>query len=131
MISVSPIYVGLAALLLVVLSLQVSRLRYRHGVSLGDGGHAELLRAIRVHANFAEYTPLALLVVVAVDLVGHAEWIVHGLGVALIVGRICHAYGLMREPGLSAGRSIGTALTWLVLVVGAALAIVGSFNVRL
>ncbi len=49
---------ALLALLLTGLSLQVSRLRLRHRVSFGDGGHADLLRAVRAHGNTLEHASL-------------------------------------------------------------------------
>src|SRR5579863_7332673 len=106
----SPLYIGLAALLLIVLSAQVMRLRGKHRVGIGDGGHADLQRAIRVQANFVEYVPIALLLLLCVDLAGDSKWIVHGLGIALLVGRVFHAYGLARDPGESFGRAAGTVL---------------------
>lgn len=126
----SPLYIGLAALLLMALSVRVMRLRGKHQVGIGDGGHPDLARAIRVQANFVEYVPLALLLLLCVDLVGDAKWIVHGLGILLLVGRMLHAQGLSQSETLSFGRGAGTLLTFFVLVVGAALAILGAFNIR-
>ena len=127
----SPLYIGLAAILLIVLSGRVMRLRFKHGVGIGDGGRPDLTRAIRVQANFVEYVPLALLLLLCVDLVGDAKWIVHALGIALLVGRVLHAYGLSRSEGESFGRAGGTVLTLAVLVIGAGLAILGTFNIRI
>lgn len=121
----SPLYVGLAALLLVALSLRIIRLRYRHRIEIGDGGVSELRRAIRAHGNFIEYVPLALLLILTADLAGHATWVVHGLGIALIVGRLAHAYGFTSAPGPNLGRGLGVGLTTFVLVAGAVLAIAG------
>jgi uncharacterized membrane protein YecN with MAPEG domain len=126
----SPIYIGLAALLLFYLSMQVNLLRHRYGVGLGDGGHDDLHRAIRVQANFVEYVPIALLLILAADLVGHEKLIVHVLGIALLIGRVCHAYGLSRGAGQSPGRAAGIVLTYLVLIAGAVLAILSFFNIR-
>lgn len=127
----SPLYIGLAALLLIVLSAQVMRLRGKHRVGIGDGGHADLHRAIRVQANFIEYVPIALLLLLCVDLVGDSKWIVHVLGIALLAGRVLHAYGLSRNPDESFGRLVGMVLTLLVLIAGSVLAILGSFNIRI
>ena len=127
---VSPLYIGLAAILLIVLSGRVMQLRYRHRVGLGDGGQPDLVRAIRVQANFVEYVPVALLLLLCVDLVGDPKWIVHVLGILLLVGRVLHAYGLSRNSNESFGRASGTVLTLVVIVVGAALAILGAFNIR-
>jgi uncharacterized protein len=127
----SPLYIGLAAILLMVLSVRVMRLRYKYRVGIGDGGQQELALAIRAQANFVEYVPIALLLLLCVDLVGDSKLVVHILGILLILGRICHAIGLSRDPGRSPGRAIGVVLTFLVLIVGAVLAILGTFNIRL
>lgn len=126
----SSLYIGLAALLLLVLSLRVIQLRYRYRTEIGDGGHPGLARAIRAQANFVEYVPLALLVILMADLVGHAKWTVHVMGIALLVGRVAHAYGLTAEPGPNVGRSLGVGLTVLVLIAGAVLALLGFFGMR-
>lgn len=127
----SSIYIGLMALLLVALSLRVIRLRYRQKVEIGDGGVPELQRAIRAHANFIEYVPIALLLILMADLVGHEKWVVHLLGIALLIGRLAHAYGFTTTPGVSPGRGIGVGLTTLVLIVGAVLAIAAFFGIRI
>lgn len=127
----SPLYIGLAALLLLVLSARVMRLRGQHKVGIGDGGHQDLALAIRVQANFVEYVPIALLLLLCVDEVGDAKWIVHVLGILLLVGRVLHAYGLSRSPKESFGRASGTVLTLVVIVAGAVLAILGTFNIRI
>ncbi|HEX9465137.1 MAG TPA: MAPEG family protein [Alphaproteobacteria bacterium] len=127
----SPLYVGLAAILLIVLSVNVMRVRGRYKVGIGDGGHVELARAMRVQANFVEYVPIALLLLLCVDLVGDAKWIVHVLGILLLVGRVFHAYGLSRSSDETFGRAAGTVLTFLVLIVGAVLAILGTFQIRI
>jgi len=127
----SPLYIGLAALLLIVLSVRVMQLRGKHGVGVGDGGHTDLQLAMRVQANFVEYVPLALLLLLCVDLVGDSKWIVHVLGILLLVGRVLHAQGLSQSTGRSFGRAAGVVLTFLVLVVGAVLAMLGAFNIRI
>jgi hypothetical protein len=126
----SPIYIALAALLLLYLSVRVMSLRGRYGVGIGDGGHEDLQRAMRVQANFIEYVPIALLLLLTADLVGHQKIWVHVLGIVLLVGRVVHAYGLSRHSGRSFGRAAGIVLTYLVIVAGAALAILSFFNIR-
>ncbi|MDP1674532.1 MAG: MAPEG family protein [Burkholderiales bacterium] len=50
---ITPLYAAILGLIFVALSLQTIRLRRRHRVALGDGDHAPLRQAMRVHANFA------------------------------------------------------------------------------
>jgi uncharacterized protein len=120
---VSPLYVGLACLMIVALALVVSLRRNKFRVGLGDGNQITLLQAIRAHANFAEYVPLALLAIVMLEATGHSRYLIHALGVALIVGRLCHAAGLLSAAGQTIGRRIGTSLTWAVLIVAGILLI--------
>ncbi len=120
---VSPLYVGVCALIFVALAARVIGLRGRRRVNLGHGGHADLETAIRVHGNFAEYVPLALLVIVLVEAAGFDRFWIHGLGTALVVGRLLHGRGLSRENQPSVGRVAGMTLTFAVLIVGGVLLI--------
>jgi hypothetical protein len=123
-LSIVLFYAGLLALLLLVLSGQVVRLRLRHRVGLGAGSVPELERAIRAHANFCEYVPLALLLLAGLSLAGAAPgWALHALGLSLLIGRVLHAFGLARSAGASRARQAGTVLTWLVLLVAAVAAV--------
>ena len=117
------LYAGLAALLLLVLKVNVIRLRWRHRVGLGDGNEPELQRAIRMHGNFVEHAPTALILILLVEMAGYAGWIVHLLGASLVFGRVAHAWGLAGTDGPSLGRTVGVSLTFLVLLAGALLAI--------
>lgn len=54
-----PLYAGVLTLFFMALSVRTIRLRGRLGIVIGPGEDASLQCAIRVHANFAEYVPLA------------------------------------------------------------------------
>jgi uncharacterized membrane protein YecN with MAPEG domain len=66
---------GIAALgvLLTALSLNVSRLRLRHRVSYGDGGHHDLLVAVRLHGNGLEQALLFAVLALAYALLPGAS----------------------------------------------------------
>lgn len=113
------------AVLYVAIGFRVIVLRWTRKVALGDGGDRDLKRAIRVHANFAEWVPLALLLLVAAELRGVSESIVGGLGGALLLARVGHALGLSRSVGVSVGRTGGTALTLTVVLLSAIAVAVG------
>jgi uncharacterized membrane protein YecN with MAPEG domain len=121
-------YAGLAGVMLVALSMNVVRLRLQRKVALGDGGVPDLQQAIRVQANFAEYVPLALLLIGLLEMAGEASWVVNMLGIVLILARLAHAVGLMRTGGPSPLRVVGTSGTHGVILVSAILAIVASFG---
>ncbi|HET7557257.1 MAG TPA: MAPEG family protein [Rhodanobacteraceae bacterium] len=121
MMHITGLYAALGALLIFVLALRVMQLRHRHRVGLGTGGDESLARAIRAHANAIEYLPIALLLLLILELDQTRAWILHVFGIVLIVGRILHAIGLSSHAGTSFGRFVGTALTMLVIFVMAVL----------
>ncbi len=114
--TVSLLFAALHALLLIALSLSVVLQRRSARVGLGDGGDAVLARRIRVQANFIEYVPLALLLLVLLELGGLARMWVWVFGSVLLLGRMLHAVGLSGSAGTSKGRLYGTLLTWIGLV---------------
>jgi hypothetical protein len=111
------LYAALLALLFVVLSLRTIGARRRLQVAVGDGGHRELQRAMRVHANFAEYAPLALLLIYLVEVASGPSGLVHALGLGLLAGRSVHAYGVSQAKEDLRFRVSGMALTFMVLIV--------------
>ncbi|MFM8517772.1 MAG: MAPEG family protein [Nevskiaceae bacterium] len=117
------LYAGLCGLLFIWLSWKVIVERRRAKVGLGDGGDPDLQRTIRVHANFIEYTPFALLLLGLVDAGSGPDWLVHGAGLVLILARLLHAQGLGSTAGYSRGRYFGTLGTWVV-ILGLSLALV-------
>lgn len=110
-------YAGLLGLLFVFLTLRVVRLRWVYKVGIGDGGEHVLSKAVRVHSNFTEYVPLALLLIYMVEMQYTSLVLMHGLGGALFVARILHAFGLSKTSKTSFGRAGGTIITTLILAL--------------
>ena len=114
--TITLLFASLHVLVLLCLLVPISRHRYRLRIGIGDGGDPALQRKIRVHANFIEYVPLALLTLGLLELSGlPAAWL-WSFGTALLLGRVMHAIGFSLKAGYSFGRFYGTALTWLVLL---------------
>ena len=118
---VTPLYAGLLVLLFVILSLRVVGRRRSGAISLGDGGNPTVLRIIRGHANFAEYVPLALVLMVILEISHFSIYALHALGIILVVARLLHAYALCYSEKFMFGRVAGAALTFLVLLIEAVL----------
>ncbi len=113
---VSFLYAGLLGLLLIALSAQVVLARRRFRVRLGHGTEEGMQQAVRMHANFTEYVPFAVLLLVLAEITGLPAAGVHGAGILLVVCRVLHAFGLSQSPGRTFGRFYGTAGTWLVIL---------------
>lgn len=114
---VTPIYAALCGLLLILLSHRVILQRKRLDVALGDDGEPRIRRAMRVQANFVEYAPVALILLALAELQGHAFWLLHGLGLLLVGGRLLHAFGVAREPENFRFRVAGMTLTFSAIAI--------------
>ena len=117
--TVLPLYAGLLALLFVALSVRTLRLRHGLRIAIGDAGDARMLRAMRVHANFAEYVPLSLLLLYFVESSGAAPWFVHALGLCILIGRVLHAVGVSQVRERFVFRVLGMALTFTPMIASA------------
>jgi uncharacterized membrane protein YecN with MAPEG domain len=112
----SFLYAALLGLLLIVLSVNVVRARRRYRVSLGVGTEEGMQQAVRVQANFSEYVPLAVILLILAELSGLPGVAVHAAGILLVTSRVLHAWGLAHSSGRTFGRFYGTAGTWLVII---------------
>ncbi len=114
-------YAALLGLLAVALTVRVILGRVKTGIQTGDGGNAQLAQAIRAHANFAEQTPLALLLVVLAQTAGAPTGIVHALGSVLLLARLASAWGLSHSLGPTMPRQAGAGATALVVAAASLL----------
>jgi uncharacterized membrane protein YecN with MAPEG domain len=115
-VHIVPLYAAVLALVFVGLSIRTLRMRRSLRIAVGDAGNPAMLRAMRAHANFAEYVPLGLLLVFFVEAVGAAGWVVHALCACLLVGRAVHAWGVSQLREDFRFRVAGMALTFAVLL---------------
>lgn len=113
---ITPIYAGLLGLLFLYLSFKAINQRQANKIGLGTGENIDLERAVRVHANFAEYTPIIILMLAFAEINGLPAASIHGMGLMLLVGRVMHALGLAREPDIIPLRFTGMILTFLSLL---------------
>jgi uncharacterized membrane protein YecN with MAPEG domain len=111
MLFVTPIIASILTMVFLQLSFAVIQLRRKNKVGLGTGGHDELERAIRAQGNFAEYVPMALILLFLFEFNGAPLWLVSILGAALIIGRVMHAKGIKQPPPYFRDRIIGMRFT--------------------
>jgi uncharacterized membrane protein YecN with MAPEG domain len=115
---ITSLYASLSVLLIVKLTLAVIKLRRKNRVSIGDGGKEELQLAIRAHANAVEYIPIALLLLLMLELNGAPKILIHISGATLLIGRIIHAMGLPAKDLKK--RVLGMQIT-IYLLIGLAI----------
>jgi uncharacterized membrane protein YecN with MAPEG domain len=119
LLSITPLYAGLLGLLYFALTFRVVTHRTGKGApSLGDGGNPVMLRAIRGHGNFNEYVPLILLMMAMLEVGGvYSPWVLHAIGLTLLIARIGHGIALSFTSNWVIGRAGGALLTFIVLAV--------------
>jgi uncharacterized membrane protein YecN with MAPEG domain len=135
-----PITLGTAGILgffYVVISLRVTAARWKTRVSVGeDTGQpasfgtetavSPLRIAIRSHANFAEYVPIALILLGGIESAGANRTLCLILAAMLILGRLAHPIGMARKAP-NPFRAGGALLTWTMIGVTAIVALLLAF----
>ena len=111
------LFAGACALLQFALTALVVVQRVRSKIPFLDGGDPTLLRRVRAHGNFTETAPMALLLMLLLELSGVASAWLMLFGTALLLGRLLHAAGLLGWGGHRL-RLLGMALTLAVLSLG-------------
>ncbi|MBU1374596.1 MAG: MAPEG family protein [Alphaproteobacteria bacterium] len=116
----AALWAGLCLILMLVLSVLVTRQRRKHHVEIGDGAVPALHQAIRAFGNATEYIPAALAGLGLLALVGAPPLLIHPIGLILFAGRVLHAVGLSRSTSTSWPRVSGVLATWIAYVAIAA-----------
>ncbi|HHL43662.1 MAG TPA: hypothetical protein ENJ42_08595 [Hellea balneolensis] len=115
-IEIVALFIAINLIILFTLTFLVIRQRRRHSIGIGDGNNEDLQRAIRVHGNFTEYTPLAMIALMALAALGahtHLLWL---LGGTFTLGRLMHAIGYSKNSGKSFGRFYGMVLSGMSIL---------------
>ena len=115
--TVVPTYAAVLVLIFVLLSVRVIQMRAFAKIGLGHGNNPVMERRIRVHGNFAEYVPLALLLLLCMELQSQSRILIHVLCIALIAARVVHAIGVTPVKENFPMRVASVLTTFAVLVV--------------
>lgn len=114
---ITSFYAALLTVVFVALSVRTLRMRRLLGIAIGDAGNPRMLRAMRVHSNFAEYVPLSLVLMMLIEQQTTDAWLLHALGLCLSCGRLAHAYGVSQLQEATRWRVIGMAMTLTPLII--------------
>ena len=115
------------ALINLWLSIRTGQARQAAKVSIGDGGDPRLMARMRAQANFVEYVPIALIIMALIEANGGSSRILWLLGIALVIGRVLHPFG-MERPSPNPFRTGGILLTYLVTIALVVYALVLLFH---
>ncbi len=118
---ITALYAGILVIFALVLSFRAGGFRGKSGISLGLGEpvNMDLAERVRIHQNFLEYVPMAIILMGILETNGGNATFLHVFGVVLIVARIAHAVGLKHDNMGHPGRAIGAGGTALISLVAA------------
>ena len=118
---ITALYAGILMIFALALSFRAGGFRGKTGISVGHGEpvNMNLTQRVRVHQNFLEYVPMAIILMGIIELNGGNATFLHVFGVVLIISRIAHAIGLKHDNMGHPGRIIGAGGTALISVVAA------------
>ena len=115
-IPITALYAGLLVAVLVCLTTRIGLLRAKTGISILDGGNAQVALEMRRHGNFAEHVPFIVVLMAIVELNEGSALLLHVVGVALVISRVLHPLGLHHERVQTPLRLIGAVGTSLVTI---------------
>ncbi len=124
---ISLLSAALAALVTGWLGYRCGNIRIKKKILHGDGGNALLHRRMRAQSNFTEYTPIALMLILLLDLADQDGWLLGLTALAFLIGRVLHAIGMDAETA-ARPRMIGMMLTFPLLILWAGWAIAAAFR---
>lgn len=116
-LSITGFYASLLALLFIGFSINIIRERLSAKVGIGTGENTTLAKRVRIHGNFSEYVPLALILMGCYEINGASALMLHLLGSVLLLARLSHAIGISKTIGSSKPRQIGVLATFVVMLV--------------
>jgi uncharacterized membrane protein YecN with MAPEG domain len=112
--AISALTAGVLILLQMFLLLTVVLARRSNRQSLGDGGNANMLRAIRRHGNLAENAAIFVVSVTILEMLGESRTFVEILCGAFVLARLSHAIGLSFGRTVNIFRFLGATTTVIV-----------------
>jgi hypothetical protein len=117
-VPVSAVFAAVLGLLLIFLSLLVSRHRLKLKQGMGVSEDIDFQATVRAHANLVEYAPMGLIMLAVAELNGVPGALIYWTGMGFVVGRLLHAFGMINgRGGPHIARMAGILLTWLAIVV--------------
>ena len=119
-----PITSITAAVLVViffVLTFSVIKARSDAGISILHGDDMALALKVRVHGNFAEFVPLALILLALAEIAGSNGKALMAAGGLLVLSRIVIPFGLTLERFDHPVRIVGNIGTHLSIIISVVL----------
>lgn len=102
---ITSLYAGILSLVIIGLSLRIITFRQKYSAAIGDsdgdgdgdGGQSDIITARAAQENALNYIPLALLLMAGAEYSGVSAWLLHSLGLTILLGRLCHVKAILED----------------------------------
>lgn len=111
------LYAGLLGLIAAWLFANVGKVKNTEKVFMGDGGNERVIRAMRGQANFVENVPLILILMLIAAMLNMPAFVIHIIGIAMVVGRFFHAIHFTKDDAPVWQRAVGAMTSFFSLVI--------------
>lgn len=92
---ITSLYAAVLAFFFIALSTYTITGRRRYKIAMTDGAEIAMARRMRAQANFAEYTPIFLILLGLAEQAGLGAFMLHACGLVFLFGRLMHAKSLL------------------------------------
>ena len=120
MIPITTTFLCICVIIFTALSMRVIKGRRSQKILVGDGNNESFKFLMRGHANFAEYTPIAILCLAAAELAGTHSVLLIIAGSLLVIGRLLHGYYFHKNNRALKVRVRGMQCTFFAIWIAAA-----------
>ena len=113
---ITLLYTSLITVFAIFLAFRNGLIRGKTKTMLGDGGSSELLQSIRAHGNLMEHAPIALMLLLLLEMQGVIAWKLHLIGSSFFLCRVLHAYGIIISRESTPYRLVGALGSWVLMM---------------
>ena len=113
---ITLLYTSLITIFAIFLALRNGVIRGKTKTMLGDGGSSELLQSMRAHGNLMEHAPIALILLLLLEMQGVVDLKLHLIGSTFFLCRILHAYGISISRESTPYRVVGALGSWVLMM---------------
>jgi uncharacterized membrane protein YecN with MAPEG domain len=95
--NISILFTIIFIIFYLILTIITIRARKSTKVAYGDDGNKELIKAVRAHGNFFEFTVFFIISSFLLEILDAGQIYVLLVNTVFLLGRISHAYSMLKE----------------------------------
>jgi uncharacterized membrane protein YecN with MAPEG domain len=95
--NISILFTIIFIIFYLILTIITIRARKSTKVAYGDDGNKELIKAVRAHGNFFEFTVFFIISSFLLEILDANQIYVLFVNIVFLLGRISHAYSMLKE----------------------------------